>query len=78
MPRLHPGLLRQSQLSKLQFSLSEGENCPQRNRFPDAEDVKRNVTAERNIVPLEVFADCFQKRLEWFNKCIQVGRDYFE
>jgi hypothetical protein len=30
-------------------------------RFQDVEDIKKNVTAELNAVPLEAFADCFQK-----------------
>jgi hypothetical protein len=41
-------------------------------------DFKKNVMAELNAVPLEAFADCFQKLFERCNKCIQVGRDYFE
>jgi hypothetical protein len=72
MLKVHPDLS-----GRLQFSLSKGGNCPQRNRFQDTEDIKKNVMAELNTVPLGVFADCFQKLLEWFNKCIQVGRDYF-
>jgi hypothetical protein len=47
-------------------------------RFQDVEDIKRNVMAELNAVPLEAFADCFQKLVEGCNKCIQVGGDYFE
>jgi hypothetical protein len=34
--------------------------------------------AELNAVPLEAFADCFQKLLERCKKYIQVGGDYFE
>jgi hypothetical protein len=40
--------------------------------------MKKNVTAELNAVPLEAFADCFQKLFKRFNKCIQDGEDYFE
>jgi hypothetical protein len=29
--------------------------------FQDAVDTKKNVMAEMNVVPLEGFADCFQK-----------------
>jgi histone-lysine N-methyltransferase SETMAR len=47
-------------------------------RFQDVEDIKKNVTAELNTVPLVTFADCFQKLFEQCNKCIQVGGDYFE
>jgi hypothetical protein len=33
-------------------------------RSQDVEDIKKNVTAELNAVPLEAFADCFQKHFE--------------
>jgi hypothetical protein len=36
------------------------------------------MTAETKAVPMECFADCFQKRFRRFNKRIQVGGDYFE
>jgi hypothetical protein len=47
-------------------------------RFQNVEDIKKNVTAELNAVPLEAFADSFQKLFERCNKCIQAGGDYFE
>jgi hypothetical protein len=47
-------------------------------RFQNVEGIKKNLAAELNAVPLEAFADCFQKLLERWNECIQVGRDYFE
>jgi hypothetical protein len=47
-------------------------------RFLGVDAIKENVTAELNAVRLEAFADCFQKLFEQCNKCIQVGRDYFE
>jgi hypothetical protein len=31
-------------------------------RFQDVEDIKKNVTAELNAVPLEAFAGYFQKQ----------------
>jgi hypothetical protein len=31
--------------------------------FQDAEDIEKNMTAERKSIPLDVFADCFQKLL---------------
>jgi hypothetical protein len=34
-------------------------------RFQDTEDIKENVTAELNAPPLEAFADCFQKFLNY-------------
>jgi hypothetical protein len=39
-------------------------------RFQDVEDIKKNVKAERNAVPLEAFADCFKKLFERRNKGI--------
>jgi hypothetical protein len=47
-------------------------------RFQDVENIKKKVTAELNTVPLEAFVDCSQKLFKQFNKCIQVGGDYFE
>jgi hypothetical protein len=44
-------------------------------RFQDVEDIKKNVTAELNAVPMEAFADCFQKRFGRCNKFIQIGGD---
>jgi hypothetical protein len=78
MPRLHPDSSRHSQFSCLHFSLSWGENCPQSKRFQDVDDTEKNTTAELNGVPLEVFANCFQKLFKRFNKSIQVGRGDFE
>jgi hypothetical protein len=40
--------------------------------------MKENMTTRLNAVPLEAFADCFQKHFKRFNKCIQVDGDYFE
>jgi 7-cyano-7-deazaguanine synthase in queuosine biosynthesis len=36
------------------------------------------VRAELNAAPLEAFPDCSQQFLKRFNKCIEVGGDYFE
>jgi hypothetical protein len=44
----------------------------------EVENIKKNMTAELNTVPLEAFADYFQKCFEQCNKCIKVGGDYFE
>jgi hypothetical protein len=46
-------------------------------RFQEV-DIKKNMMAELNAVPLEAFADCSQKLSERCNKCIHVGGDYFE
>jgi hypothetical protein len=45
--------------------------------FQDAEDLKKTMMAELNAVPLAAFADYFQNFLKQFNKCTQVGRNYF-
>jgi hypothetical protein len=49
-------------------------------RFQNFEDIKENMTAELNAVPLDAFAECFQKLVELCNECtsIQVGGNYFE
>jgi hypothetical protein len=47
-------------------------------RFQDVEDIKKNMTTELNAVPLEAFADYFQKLFERCNKCFRVGGDYFK
>jgi hypothetical protein len=44
-------------------------------RFQDVEGIKENLTTKLNAVPLEAFADYFQKLFKRFNKCIQVGAD---
>jgi hypothetical protein len=36
-------------------------------RFHDDEDIKENVTAKLNAVPLEAFSDCLQKLFKGFN-----------
>lgn len=43
-------------------------------RFQDAEDIKKNVTAELKAVYSDAFADWFQKRC---NKYINANGDYF-
>jgi hypothetical protein len=68
-----------SQIEPASFPLSTSTNyataC-----FQDVEDIKdkKIVTAELNAVPLEAFADCFQKLFERSHKCIQVGGDCFK
>jgi hypothetical protein len=47
-------------------------------RFQEVEDIKINVTAELNAVPLWAFACCFRNLLKRFNKCIQAGGDDLE
>jgi hypothetical protein len=46
--------------------------------FQDVEDIEKNVTAELNAVPLEVFAYYFQNLFKRCNRYIQYGGDYFE
>jgi hypothetical protein len=54
------------------------KTVPKGKSFQDVVDIKKNVTDELNVVPLEAFAGCFQKLFERCNKCIQVGGDYFK
>jgi hypothetical protein len=47
-------------------------------RFQNAEDIRKNMTAEMKAVPLEAFAYSFQKLFKPSNTCIQAGGDRFE
>jgi hypothetical protein len=42
----HHGFIQTCQENHSFFSLSQGENCPQRRKFQDVEDIKRIVMAE--------------------------------
>jgi hypothetical protein len=57
------------------FLLPKVKTALKEKRFQDVED--KNVTAELNAVPLEAFAECFQKLFERCNKRIEE-EDYFE
>jgi hypothetical protein len=46
------------------FSLSTVKLALKGKRFQDVEDITKNVKTELNAVPLEDFADCFQKLVE--------------
>jgi hypothetical protein len=54
------------------LSLSQGKTGHKGKRFQDVEDIEKNVTAEQNAVPLEAFADCFQKLFKRFKEFIQL------
>jgi hypothetical protein len=41
-------------------------------RFQDFKDIKKNVTAELNEVPLHIFGNCFEKLLERQNNYVAV------
>jgi hypothetical protein len=43
-----------------------------RKRFQCVEDIQKNVTAEANEVPSEVFGDCFVQLLKMFICCVAV------
>jgi hypothetical protein len=62
----------------LHFLFSKAKIALKGKKFQDAEDIKENVTTELQAVLLEVIAGCFQKLFQRFNKCIKIGRDYFE
>ena len=56
-----------SQLSKLR-------GC----RYETIEEMKEAVTKVSDALTQEEFNAAFQKLLEWYNKCIAAGGDYFE
>ena len=40
--------------------------------------MKESVTKLIDMLTQEDFHGAFQKLLEWYNKCIAVGEDYFK
>ena len=49
-----------------------------RYRYETIEEMKEAVTKVIDTLTQEDFHDAFQKLLEWYNKCITAGGDYFE
>ena len=47
-------------------------------RYETIEEIKENVTKVIDTLTQEDFHGAFQKLLEWYNKCLATGRDYFE
>ena len=47
-------------------------------RYETIEDMKDAVTKVIDTFIQEDFRGAFQKLLEWYNKCIAAGGDYFE
>ena len=47
-------------------------------RYETIEEMKEAVTKVIDTLPQEDFHGAFQKLLEWYNKCIAAGGDYFE
>ena len=47
-------------------------------RYETNEDMKEAVTKVFNTLTQDDFHGAFQKLLEWYNKCIASGGDYFE
>ena len=47
-------------------------------RYETIEEMKEAVTKVIDTLTQEDFHGVFQKLLEWYNKCIAAGRDYFE
>ena len=47
-------------------------------RYETIEELKDAVTKVIDTLTQEDFHGAFQKLLEWYNKCIAAGRDYFE
>ena len=47
-------------------------------RYETIEEMKETVTKVTDTLTQEDFHGAFQKLLEWYNKCIAVGGDYFK
>ena len=47
-------------------------------RYETTEEIKETVTKVIDTLTQEDFHGAFQKLLEWLNKCIAAGGDYFE
>ena len=47
-------------------------------RYETIEEMKEAVTKVIDTLTQENFPGTFQKLLEWYNKCIAIGGDYFE
>ena len=47
-------------------------------RYETIEEMKEAVTKVTDTLTQEDFDGAFQKLLEWYNKCIAAGGDYFE
>ena len=47
-------------------------------RYETIEEMKEAVTKVMDTLTQEDFYGAFQKLLEWYNKCIAAGGDYFE
>ena len=47
-------------------------------RYETIEEIKEAVTKVIDTLTRKDFHVAFQKMLEWYNKCIAAGGDYFE
>ena len=47
-------------------------------RYETIEKIRETVTEVTDMLTQEDFHGAFQKLVEWCNKCIAVGGDYFE
>ena len=47
-------------------------------RYETIEEMKEALTKVIDMLTQEDFDGAFQKLLEWYNKCIAAGGDYFE
>jgi len=48
------------------------KNALKERRFQDFKDIKKNVTAELNAVPLHIFDNCFTKLVERHKNYIAI------
>ena len=47
-------------------------------RYETIEEMKEAVRKVNDTLTQEDFHGAFQKLMEWYNKCIAAGEDYFE
>lgn len=61
IPSPCPDSSRQSQFFYCVFPFRKVKTVQQGKRFQDVKDINKNMMAELKAVPLEAFAECFQK-----------------
>ena len=73
-----PSSLQPGPCSLRLLAIPKAQGKPQRQRYSTIEDMKESVTRVLNTLTQEDFQGAFQKLLERYNKCIDVGGEYFE
>jgi hypothetical protein len=76
-PDLVPTGSRSGEYGEL-LSVSPPEEHHERRTFSDVAAIKERVTAVLRSIPVEAFADSFQKLYEYCQQCVVKDGDYFE